>query len=127
MLPGLKRKTDWSLAGHAGEVPRTGCSGWFTTARWDQDAVRDDARGYVVSAPGDPDGVLIGDDTGFEKKGACSADVQRQYTGTAGKITNCQLGSSWPTRRRRAARSSTGSFTCPGPGRETRAAWQPRR
>jgi hypothetical protein len=41
---------------------------------------------------GDPDGVLTGDDTGVEKKGSCSAGVQRQYTGTAGKITNCQLG-----------------------------------
>lgn len=64
----------------------------FTTARWDADLVRDDVRGYVASALGGPDGVLIGDDTGFEKKGDRSAGVQRQYTGTAGKITNCQLG-----------------------------------
>ena len=64
----------------------------FTTAKWDQDAVRDDVRGYVAAALGGPDGVLIGDDTGFEKKGDRSAGVQRQYTGTAGKITNCQPG-----------------------------------
>ncbi len=64
----------------------------FTTARWDPDLVRDDLRGYVTGELGDPDGVLIGDDTGSEKKGACSAGVQRQYTGTAGKITNCQVG-----------------------------------
>lgn len=44
----------------------------FTAARWDQNAVRDDVRGYVVSALGGPDGVLIGDGTGFEKKGSCS-------------------------------------------------------
>ena len=92
MLSGLERKTGWSLAGHAGESSPDGMQRLFTAARWDQDAVRDDIRGYVVSALGDPDGVLIGGDTGFEKKGACSAGVQRQYTGTAGKITNCQLG-----------------------------------
>jgi SRSO17 transposase len=64
----------------------------FTTARWDADLVPDDLRGYVAGVLGDPDGVLIGDDTGFEKGGTHSAGVQRQYTGTAGKITNCQIG-----------------------------------
>jgi SRSO17 transposase len=64
----------------------------FATARWDADLVRDDLRAYAVAALGEPDGVLIGDDTGFEKGGECSAGVQRQYTGTAGKITNCQIG-----------------------------------
>jgi hypothetical protein len=92
MLSGLERKTGWSLAEHAGEKSPAGMQRLFTAARWDEDLVRDDVRGYVAAALGDPDGVLIGDDTGFEKKGTCSAGVQRQYTGTAGKITNCQLG-----------------------------------
>lgn len=64
----------------------------MSSARWDVDGVRDDTRAYVLDHLGDPDGVLVGDDTGFEKKGTCSAGVQRQYTGTAGKITNCQIG-----------------------------------
>jgi SRSO17 transposase len=92
MLSGLERKTSWSLAEHAGEATPDGMQRLFTTARWDADGVRDDLRGYVAAALGDPDGVLIGDDTGFEKGGCRSAGVQRQYTGTAGKITNCQLG-----------------------------------
>lgn len=91
MLSGLERKTGWSLAEQAGEKSPDGMQRLFTSARWDEDGVRDDVRAYVTSALG-PDGVLIGDDTGFEKKGARSAGVQRQYTGTAGKITNCQLG-----------------------------------
>jgi SRSO17 transposase len=92
MLSGLERKTGWSLAGHAGEGAPDGMQRLFTAPRWDQDLVRDDVRGYVTAALGDPEGVLIGDDTGFEKGGSCSAGVQRQYTGTAGKITNCQIG-----------------------------------
>jgi hypothetical protein len=55
----------------------------FTTVRWDEDVVRDDLRGYVAATLGNPDGVLIGADTVFEKKGSQSAGVQRQYTGTA--------------------------------------------
>ena len=61
-------------------------------ARWDADAVRDDLRGYVVDNLGDPSGVLVVDETGFLKKGTHSAGVQRQYSGTAGRIENCQVG-----------------------------------
>ena len=60
--------------------------------RWDADAVRDDLRAYVVEHLGDPGGVLVLDETGFLKKGAKSAGVQRQYSGTAGRIENCQIG-----------------------------------
>jgi SRSO17 transposase len=70
MLSGLERKTGWSLAEHAGEATPDGMQRLFTTARWDEDLVRDDLRGYVTAALRDPGGVLIGDDTGFEKKGA---------------------------------------------------------
>jgi SRSO17 transposase len=92
MLSGMDRKTGWALAEHAGEARPDGMQRLFTTAVWDEDLVRDDLRGYVAAALGDPGGVLIGDETGFEKKGCRSAGVQRQYTGTAGKVTNCQVG-----------------------------------
>jgi hypothetical protein len=61
-------------------------------ADWDVDGVRDDVRGYVAEQLGEPDGVLIADDTGFLKKGTRSAGVQRQYSGTAGRTENCQVG-----------------------------------
>ncbi|WP_453832668.1 IS701 family transposase [Streptosporangium saharense] len=92
LLSGLQRTTGWSLAEHAGEATPDGMQRLFSTAKWDADAVRDDIRTYVIGHLGDANGVLVGDDTGFEKKGICSAGVQRQYTGTAGKITNCQIG-----------------------------------
>jgi SRSO17 transposase len=59
---------------------------------WDPDKVRDDLQDYVAERLGDPDGVLIVDDTGFVKKGRVSAGVQRQYSGTAGRTENCQIG-----------------------------------
>jgi SRSO17 transposase len=64
----------------------------LNSAHWDTDGVRDDVRGYVVEHLGDPAGVLIVDETGFLKKGLKSAGVQRQYSGTAGRVENCQLG-----------------------------------
>ncbi len=74
MLSALECKTGWSLAERAGEASPDGMQRLFTTARWDSGGVRDDVRGYVAAALGDPDGVLIGDDTGFEK--ARSRDPQ---------------------------------------------------
>lgn len=66
---------------------------WLLTgADWDPDRLRDDLRGWVAARLGDPDGVLVVDDTGFLKKGTKSAGVQRQYTGTAGRIENAQIG-----------------------------------
>ena len=64
----------------------------MSTADWDPDLVRDDLRGYVVEHLGDPQAVLVVDETGFLKKGTTSVGVQRQYSGTAGKVDNCQLG-----------------------------------
>jgi SRSO17 transposase len=61
-------------------------------ARWDADAVRDDLRAYAVAHLGHPRAVLVGDETGFLKKGRKSVGVQRQYSGTAGRIENCQIG-----------------------------------
>ncbi|SES26727.1 DDE superfamily endonuclease [Lentzea xinjiangensis] len=64
----------------------------LNAASWDADGVRDDVRDYAVEHLGERDGVLVVDETGFLKKGTGSAGVQRQYSGTAGRTENCQLG-----------------------------------
>ena len=92
LLAGLERKNGWTLAEHAGAVSPDGMQRLLRTADWDVDGVRDDLRGYVLEQLGDGTGVWIVDDTGFLKKGVRSAGVARQYTGTSGKIDNCQLG-----------------------------------
>jgi SRSO17 transposase len=92
LLGDVERKNGWQLAEHAGELTPDGMQRLLTTARWDADGVRDDVRGYVVECLGDPGGVLVVDETGFLKKGTKSAGVQRQYSGTAGRIENCQVG-----------------------------------
>jgi SRSO17 transposase len=92
LLGGVDRKNGWQLAEHARETTPDGMQRLLTTTRWDPDALRDDVRGYVVEQLGDPAGVLVVDETGFLKKGAKSAGVQRQYSGTAGRIENCQVG-----------------------------------
>ncbi|MBO3753240.1 IS701 family transposase, partial [Streptosporangiaceae bacterium NEAU-GS5] len=91
-LAPISAKNGWTLAEAAGEASPLGIQRLLNSARWDADAVRDDLRGYVVEQLGEPDGVLIVDETGFIKKGGKSAGVQRQYSGTAGRIENCQLG-----------------------------------
>ncbi|NRQ32956.1 IS701 family transposase [Nonomuraea sp. NN258] len=92
LLSGLERKNGWSLAEYAGESTPDGMQRLFNAAKWDADGVRDDIRAYLMQHLGEADGVLVGDDTGFAKQGACSAGVQRQYTGTLGKVANCQIG-----------------------------------
>src|SRR3712207_2270539 len=91
LISQLERKNGWTLAEAAGEVSPDGMQRLLRTADWDAEAVRDELRGYVVERLG-PGGVLIVDETGFVKKGARSAGVGRQYTGTTGKIDNCQVG-----------------------------------
>jgi SRSO17 transposase len=92
LVTGLERKNGWTLAEWAGEVSPDGMQRLLRRADWDIDGVRDDVRAYVIGQLGEPDGVLIADDTGFLKKGARSAGVQRQYSGTAGRTENCQVG-----------------------------------
>jgi SRSO17 transposase len=88
----VERRNGWQLAEHLGERTPDGVQRLLRTARWDADAVRDDLRAYVVEHLGDSEAVLILDETGFLKKGRKSAGVARQYSGTAGRIENCQIG-----------------------------------
>ena len=92
LLDQVERKNGWQLAEQAGEAGPQGVQRLLNAAEWDVDAARDDLRAYVVECLGDLGGVLIVDETGFLKKGAKSAGVQRQYSGTAGRIENCQIG-----------------------------------
>jgi SRSO17 transposase len=92
LLGNVGRKNGWQLAEHAGEATPDGMQRLLATAAWNPDLVRDDLRGWVVEHLGDPAGVLVVDETGFLKKGRTSVGVQRQYSGTAGKVDNCQLG-----------------------------------
>jgi SRSO17 transposase len=92
LVAGLERKNGWTLAEQAGETVPDGMQRLLRRADWDVDGVRDDVRGYSIGYLGDPGGVLIAGETGFIKKGTRSAGVQRQYSGTAGRTENCQVG-----------------------------------
>lgn len=92
LLSSIERKNGWQLAEELGEATPDGVQRLLATARWDAGQVRDDLRDYVVEHLGDPAAVLVVDETGFVKKGTESAGVQRQYSGTAGRVENCQIG-----------------------------------
>lgn len=92
LLAPLAGKNGWTLAEVAGDTTPDGMQRLLNSATWDTDGVRDDLRDYVVEHLGESGGVLIVDETGFLKKGTKSAGVQRQYSGTAGRVENCQLG-----------------------------------
>ncbi|GAA3614315.1 hypothetical protein GCM10022223_33180 [Kineosporia mesophila] len=92
LLSSTERKNSWTLSEQAGHARPDGMQRLLSTAGWDPDLVRDDVRDYVMANIGDPGGVLVLDETGFLKKGTRSAGVSRQYSGTAGRIENCQIG-----------------------------------
>jgi SRSO17 transposase len=92
LLGSVDRKNSWQLSEAAGAATPHGFQRLLGRARWDAAAVRDDLQCYVAEQLGDENGVLIFDETGFLKKGDKSAGVARQYSGTAGRIENCQIG-----------------------------------
>lgn len=92
LLSTTERKNSWQLAELAGEATPDGMQRLLSTAHWDVDAVRDDLVAYVLSHLGDPEAVLVLDETGFVKKGTKSVGVAPQYCGSVGKIANCQVG-----------------------------------
>lgn len=92
LLAPVQRKNGWQLAETAGDATPDGVQEFLSRVHWDADAVCDDLQAYVMQHLGDPDAVLVLDETGFLKKGTKSAGVARQYSGTAGRIENCQIG-----------------------------------
>src|SRR5918997_4273079 len=92
LLSPVERKNGWQLAEQAGEATPDGMQHLLARADWNADQVRDDLRAYVVEHLGDARAVLVVDETGFLKKGRKSVGVQRQYSGTAGRRENSQVG-----------------------------------
>jgi SRSO17 transposase len=92
LLSPAERKNGWTLAEQAGDATPDAMQRLLNHADWNADKVRDDLRDYVVEHLGDDAAVLVIDETGFLKKGSKSAGVARQYSGTAGRIENCQIG-----------------------------------
>src|SRR3954466_11574030 len=92
LLSAAERKNGWTLAEQAGDATPDAVPRPLNPADWNAVAVRDDLRAYVVEPLGDDAAVLVVDETGFLKKGTKSAGVARQYSGTAGRIENCQAG-----------------------------------
>src|SRR5215204_4890596 len=87
-----RRKTGWMRAEAAGDPGPWRQQAILGRGRWEADALRDIVREYVVETLAEPNAVLVVDETGFLKQGEASCGVARQYTGSAGKITNCQIG-----------------------------------
>uniref|UniRef100_UPI002AD20662 IS701 family transposase n=1 Tax=Frankia sp. Cas3 TaxID=3073926 RepID=UPI002AD20662 len=92
LLSAVSRKNGWTLAEHAGDAAPHKMQRLLNEYAWDADAVQTVTRAYVVESLWESDGVLVVDESGFLKKGPKSAGVQRQYSGTAGRIENCQIG-----------------------------------
>ncbi len=92
LIAQVDRKNGWQLADYLGDETPKNLQHFIARSQWSADAVRDDLQRYVVEHLGDAEGVLVLDETGFLKKGRKSAGVARMYSGTAGRIENCQIG-----------------------------------
>src|ERR1700694_5090698 len=92
LLSPIERKNGWQLAEEAGESTPYAMQYLLDRAVWDAEHLRDVLREYVSETIGDANGMLVIDETGFLKKGTKSVGVQRQYSGTAGRLDNCQIG-----------------------------------
>jgi SRSO17 transposase len=92
LMAPLQRKNGWTIAEHVGEKEPKALQRFLNLTPWDADALRDLVVAYAMECFADPQSVLIADPTGFAKKGRKSAGVQRQYSGTMGRIDNCQIG-----------------------------------
>jgi SRSO17 transposase len=92
LLAEVSRKNGWQMAEELGEANAHGVQRLLEEADWDEEAVRDELRTYVIEQLGEPGGILVVDETGFVKKGKKSAGVARQYSGTAGRRENSQIG-----------------------------------
>lgn len=92
LLSGAERKNGWQLAEELGYSQPRAIQRVLDRSAWDIDMVRDELQAYIIAALGGPDGVLVVDETGFLKQGRNSVGVKRQYSGTAGRIENCQIG-----------------------------------
>lgn len=92
LLSPIERKNGWQIAEQVGDETPYAIQHLLGRSVWDADDVRDETRAYIVDELGHPEGVLVFDETGFVKKGTQSVGVQRQYSGTAGRIENCQIG-----------------------------------
>lgn len=104
LLSPLQRKNGWTIAEYSGEKEPKALQRFLNLTPWSADLMRDLVRDYAMERFADPRGVLIADPTGFEKKGTKSAGVQRQYSGTLGRIDNCQIGTFLAYANRRGER-----------------------
>ena len=117
LLASVERKNGWQVAEELEEPNVHGVQRLLAEADWDEEAVRDDLRAYVIEHLGEAGGILVVDETGFVKKGKKSAGVARQYSGTAGRRENSQLGSFSCMPVRRGTPSSIERSICPRSGR----------
>jgi len=92
LLAPIERKNGWTIAEYSGEKEPKAMQRFLNLALWDADVLRDLVCDYAVEQLDDPRGILVADPTGFAKKGKKSAGVQRQYSGTLGRVDNCQIG-----------------------------------